>query len=148
MNERPILGISMGDPFGNGPEITVRALADRAVYERCRPLVVGDVSSMAYAVKVAEKLGAPRLALRPVQSAAEATFTYGTIDVLDLGLVKAEQIPDTAGKDAPEPFGVGACAVGGEAAFQYVKKVIEMAMVGEIDATVASWVRRGRAPSG
>lgn len=23
---RPILGISMGDPFGNGPEITVRAL--------------------------------------------------------------------------------------------------------------------------
>ena len=138
MNERPILGISMGDPFGNGPEITVRALADRAVYERCRPLVVGDVSSMAYAVKVAEKLGAPRLALRPVQSAAEATFTYGTIDVLDLGLVKAEQIPDTAGKDAPEPFGVGACAVGGEAAFQYVKKVIEMAMAGEIDATVTN----------
>ena len=138
MNERPILGISMGDPFGNGPEITVRALADRAVYERCRPLVVGDMSSMAYAVKVAEKLGAPRLALRPVQSAAEATFTYGTIDVLDLGLVKAEQIPDTAGKDAPEPFGVGACAVGGEAAFQYVKKVIEMAMAGEIDATVTN----------
>ena len=138
MNERPILGISMGDPFGNGPEITVRALADRAVYERCRPLVVGDVSSMAYAAKVAEKLGAPRLALRPVQSAAEAAFAYGTIDVLDLGLVKAEQIPDTAGKDAPEPFGVGACAVGGEAAFQYVKKVIEMAMVGEIDATVTN----------
>ena len=24
--KRPILGITMGDPFGNGPEITVRAL--------------------------------------------------------------------------------------------------------------------------
>ena len=49
MNERPILGISMGDPFGNGPEITVRALADKSVYDRCRPLVVGDKTSMEYA---------------------------------------------------------------------------------------------------
>ena len=31
MSERPILGISMGDPFGNGPEITVRALADKSI---------------------------------------------------------------------------------------------------------------------
>ena len=33
----PILGITMGDPFGNGPEISARALADPALYERCRP---------------------------------------------------------------------------------------------------------------
>ena len=26
MNHLPILGISMGDPFGNGPEVTVKAL--------------------------------------------------------------------------------------------------------------------------
>ena len=48
---KPILGITMGDPFGNGPEITVRALNDQTVYDRCRPLVVGDVSSMEYALK-------------------------------------------------------------------------------------------------
>ena len=40
--ERPIVGISMGDPFGNGPEITVKALSDASLYERCRPIVVGD----------------------------------------------------------------------------------------------------------
>ena len=56
MGKRPILGISMGDPFGNGPEITVRAMADPQVYEQCRPLVVGDASSMAYALKVAKKV--------------------------------------------------------------------------------------------
>ena len=28
MMNLPILGISMGDPFGNGPEITNKALAD------------------------------------------------------------------------------------------------------------------------
>ena len=37
---KPILGITMGDPFGNGPEITVKALADKAVYDRDRKSVV------------------------------------------------------------------------------------------------------------
>ena len=30
---KPILGISMGDPFGNGPEITVKALSDKTIYD-------------------------------------------------------------------------------------------------------------------
>ena len=80
---RPVLGISMGDPFGNGPEITVRALADRSIYERCHPLVVGDMNSMAYALRVAKKICGIQLALNQVQSVSEAKFTYGTIDVLD-----------------------------------------------------------------
>jgi len=138
MNPRPILGISMGDPFGNGPEITVRALADASVYDRCRPLVVGDESSMAYALKVARKIGTADLKLNVVSSVKEAKFTYGTIDLLDLGLVPADKIPDTSALAEPKPFGVGACALGGEAAFQYVKRVIELAMAGEIDATVTN----------
>ena len=51
MSNKPILGITMGDPFGNGPEITVKALADPAVYDRCRPVVIGDMSSMEYAAR-------------------------------------------------------------------------------------------------
>lgn len=133
---RPILGITMGDPFGNGPEITVRALHDKTVYDRCRPLVVGDVSSMEYALRVVKKVSGIDLALNPVRSVQDAKFAYGTIDVLDMGLVPKEQIPDTADQAEPKPFGIGACALGGEASFQYVKKVIELAMAGEIDATV------------
>ena len=135
---RPILGISMGDPFGNGPEITVRALADATIYDRCKPLVVGDESSMRYALKVAEKVNGIHLELNVVKTPAEGKYTYGTIDLMDLGLVPAEKIPDTSDLDEPKPFGVGACAVGGEASFQYVKKVIELAMAGEVDATVTN----------
>lgn len=138
MGKRPILGISMGDPFGNGPEITVRAMADPQVYEQCRPLVVGDASSMAYALKVAKKVLGIQLKLHLVQTVSQAEFTYGTIDVMDLDLVPAGHIPDTASQPQPKPFGVGACALGGEASFQYVKKVIELAMAGEIDATVTN----------
>ena len=42
MSEKPIVGITMGDPAGNGPEITVKALGHADIYDRCRPLVVGD----------------------------------------------------------------------------------------------------------
>ena len=33
--ERVILGITMGDPAGIGPEITVKALAQPGLYEIC-----------------------------------------------------------------------------------------------------------------
>lgn len=138
MEKRPVLGISMGDPFGNGPEITVRALADKKIYDRCRPLVVGDTSSMTYALKVAKKVSGIELKLNTVYSVGEARFQYGTIDVLDLGLVSESAIPNTADQDEPQPFRVGACKIGGEAAFQYVVKVIELAMKGDVDATVTN----------
>ena len=142
MQKRPILGISMGDPFGNGPEITVRALSDAAIYDRCRPLVVGDVSSMAYALKVAKKVSGIDLALNVVSTVEDAKFCCGTIDVLDLGLVPAESIPDSSEEDEPKPFKVGACPIGGEAAFSYVTKIIELAMAGKVDATVTNAISK------
>ena len=42
MEDRKIIGITMGDPASIGPEITVKALADQSIYEACRPIVVGD----------------------------------------------------------------------------------------------------------
>lgn len=136
MIERPILGISMGDPFGNGPEITVRALADKTIYDRCRPMVVGDKSCMEYAAKVAKTVSGIDIAIRPIASVSEAKYEFGTIDVLDMKLVKEEDIPGDPAD--PQPFRLGATRLGGEAAFQYVVKVIALAMAGEVDATITN----------
>lgn len=136
MDKKPILGISMGDPFGNGPEITVKALSDKTIYDRCRPVVIGDVSSMEYAAKVAAKASGIDMKVRPIKAIREANYEYGVIDVYDMGIVKAEDIPGDP--ENPKPFGLGATALGGEAAFQYVVKVIELAMAGEIDATITN----------
>ncbi len=38
----PLIGITMGDPTGVGPEILVKALARAEPYEVCRPIVLGD----------------------------------------------------------------------------------------------------------
>lgn len=139
---KPLIGITMGDPFGNGPELTVYALADGKLYEQCRPLVVGDATSMAYALKVAKKVRGLDLSLNIIKTPAEGKYTPGTVDLLDLNLIPAEEIPDTLDQDAPKAYGVGACPLGGEAAFSYVVKVIDLAMNGEIDATVTNAISK------
>ena len=41
-NNKPIIGITMGDPAGVGPEIAIKASAYKKVYDKCRPLIIGD----------------------------------------------------------------------------------------------------------
>ena len=43
---RPVIAITMGDAAGVGPEILMKALAHATVYERCRPLVIGDAERL------------------------------------------------------------------------------------------------------
>ena len=42
----PILAITMGDPGGIGPEIIAKALTHADVYERSRPLIIGERRAM------------------------------------------------------------------------------------------------------
>ena len=41
-NKQPVIGITMGDPAGIGPEIIVKAMQDNAVTSICQPVVFGD----------------------------------------------------------------------------------------------------------
>ncbi len=136
MKHKPVIAITMGDPFGCGPEITVKALSDPAVCKKARLLVVGDASCLRYAADVQKRLGRKEVRIHPVSSVSEALFEYGTIDVLDLGLVRPEDIPGDAAR--PAPFGAGPTGLGGEAGYQYVIKAIHLAMDGEADATVTN----------
>ena len=122
--EKPILGITMGDPASIGPEITVKALSRPEIYDQCCPLVVGDACMMERALRIT---GHEELKIHPVHAVSEALFTPGTIDVYDMQLVDPEKMP------------IGEVSImAGEAAFQYVKKVIELANADEIDGTVTN----------
>mgnify|MGYP003801456277 FL=1 len=123
----PIIGISMGDPAGIGPEITAKALAEESVYRICRPLVTGDASAMEQAVRIANV----KLGIRPIEQAADAKFKYGTIDVIDLKNVDMNSL--IHGKVS---------AMAGNSAFEAVRKVIELAMADEIDATVTGPINK------
>ncbi|MFO7577870.1 MAG: hypothetical protein R6W66_09110, partial [Pelovirga sp.] len=45
-DSRPVLGISVGDPGGIGPEVALKALNNPVVYRICRPVVVADMNVM------------------------------------------------------------------------------------------------------
>lgn len=124
MSGKPILGISMGDPSGIGPEISVKALSRQDVYEQCRPLMVGDAKVMAAACGIA---GHPEIRINPISSVEDCRFEWGTIDVFDLKNVD------------PARLKIGSLdTMSGEAAFSSVKRLIELALSGKIDATITN----------
>ena len=123
MSKKPILGITMGDPARIGPEITVKALSDPAIYEKCSPIIIGDAAVMEAAVGIVGK----NVKINAVSDVKEAKFEFGIIDVYDMKLVDMDKLER----------GV-VSAMAGNAAFQYVKKVIELAMNHEVDATVTN----------
>ena len=124
MSEKMTIGITMGDPASIGPEITVKALANRSVYEACNTVVIGDANVMEAATKI---VGREDIKIRAIDAVSEAKYEFGTIDVLDMKLVDIDKL------------GRGTVSVmAGDAAFQYVKRVIELANAGEIDGTVTN----------
>lgn len=121
---RPLIGITLGDPAGIGPEITVKALVNHPVSEKCRPLVIGDACVLKNAARM---VGSPQIRINAVEKPSDGMYLPGCIDVIDLKAVD------------PSKLQIGkVSAMAGEAAFQYVKKTIELAMAGEVDATVTN----------
>jgi 4-hydroxythreonine-4-phosphate dehydrogenase len=118
MSKRPIIGITMGDGAGIGPEVIVKALASPLTYDLCRPLVVGDIERLRLAAKLCEL----PLTFRSIATLADAAFAAGSVDVVD-----AFSLPPDL------PFGE-ISAVAGDGSFQYIRRAVELAVAGDIDA--------------
>lgn len=118
---RPLIGISVGDPAGIGPEIIAKALFLPEIYEICRPMVVAEAEMMKEAVKFSRL----DLKIHAISSPKEGVYQLGVMDVLDMKNIDAKSIRHKV--VSPD------C---GRASFEYVKKVIELARTKEIDATV------------
>ncbi|MEU8763822.1 4-hydroxythreonine-4-phosphate dehydrogenase PdxA [Streptomyces sp. NPDC048659] len=137
MNRRPgprPLALTMGDPHGIGPEITVRACADPG---RPAPvLVIGDPGVLARACRVT---GVP-LTVRTVETPAEATRGDaphggpGGPGVLHV-------LPE--GPALPAELALGTVdARAGAASFAYVRRAIELALAGEVRAITTAPINK------
>jgi 4-hydroxythreonine-4-phosphate dehydrogenase len=120
MDDRPVIGITMGDPAGIGPEIIVKALSDERMFEGCRPLILGDP----VALELAMGGGVP-LGVREVASPAEAAGDPRRIDVIPTCRLDKECL--VPGFPRVE---------GGMAMMECVAKAAEMAMRKDIAAMV------------
>lgn len=118
-NDRPIIGITIGDPAGIGPEISIKALLEPTLFKICKPVLIGDLMLL--------KAVSRRLRLRPdfkvLDSPSGAKGKKGLIELIDLKNVD-----------------VGSLAVGrasaeaGRASLQYIEKAVEYALKGEVNA--------------
>jgi 4-hydroxythreonine-4-phosphate dehydrogenase len=127
MSQLPIIGITMGDPASIGPEIAVKALLNKNIYEICRPLLVGDAKVFQQIIDLL-KLDAT---INPITDVKEAEFRFAVIDVFDLQNVNLNDLQ----------FGE-ISAMAGNASFEAVKKVIDLALAGEVDATVTGPINK------
>jgi 4-hydroxythreonine-4-phosphate dehydrogenase len=116
------LGVTAGDPAGVGPEIICKALADMSSRERAGILVVGSAPVLERAAGVV---------------GAALDFREGRPG--ETG--SAVAICDIAIDGMPIPFG-RLDPRGGEAAFRYIEKSVELALAGEIGAIVTAPINK------
>ncbi len=116
---RPIIGLTMGDPAGIGPEVVVKAMNEPSLYEECRPLAIGDVETFRRAVAALDL----SLAVNQIDEPSKGRYVHGTLDLFQATTEDLQGI--AAGKVQPEA---------GKAAAECVIKATELAMAGKIDA--------------
>ncbi len=124
---RPVIGITMGDASGVGPEIIAKALAVESVYEVCRPLVIGDVKVMAKAIGITDT----HLKVNSIKDVVEGKFVHGTIDVLSLDNIRIDELK------------IGRVdEMAGRASVEYIRKAVELALKGSIHAVVTAPINK------
>ncbi len=119
----PVLGVTMGDPAGVGPEIIARACAEQGVRRTSRPVVIGAATTMSEALA----LVASPLTLHRVSDVGECRWTDGALEVLDLGNVDMATLPRGE-----------VSAAAGRAAYEYIEKAVALAKAGTIEAIVTA----------
>ncbi|MFQ3545685.1 4-hydroxythreonine-4-phosphate dehydrogenase PdxA [Halobacillus rhizosphaerae] len=120
MSKKPIIGITMGDGAGVGPEIILKSLESREVVENSIPVVIGDKKRLEKAGEILHS------AISFVEVQPEDDFNTQLpekqVYCLDLNLL-----------DSGLPFGE-VSAEAGHAAYEYLKTAIQLANQGKIDA--------------
>jgi 4-hydroxythreonine-4-phosphate dehydrogenase len=123
----PVLGVTMGDPAGVGPEIIVRAAAEPDVQRTTRPVVIGSASTLEEALAL---VGSP-LRLHAVARVADCGWEPGTLEVLDLANVDMGTLPRARVSPAA-----------GRAAYAYIEKAVDLAKEGTIDGIVTAPINK------
>ncbi|MDO0971494.1 4-hydroxythreonine-4-phosphate dehydrogenase PdxA [Staphylococcus haemolyticus] len=127
INNRQIIAIPMGDAAGIGPEISIKSLANKEIYNICKPLMIGDYEVLKKAAEIVEA----KVNFNLISNPEDGKYEYGTIDVIDLNNIDAENLK--YGEVSAE------C---GKAAFEYIKKAVELAMDKKVSALATTPINK------
>ena len=119
----PIIGITMGDPAGIGPELIIKALSSKGIFNICRPVVFGDQAILKREIKDIRT----SFEVLSRESINAAYFSPETISIVPVSSL--DPYRTIYGKPDKET---------GSAMAEYIKKAVYCAMANEIDALVTA----------
>ena len=114
---KPIVGITMGDPAGIGPEIVIRCFSEQKLPNTAIPLVIGSKEPLLDAMKACW-LSIP---LRVINDIDELKDTYDCIQFIDIPLKH-------------DFHNTGLMRENGAVSLQYIYKALELLKQKKIDA--------------
>lgn len=124
---KPIIGIPIGDPAGIGPEITVKALKEMNIYDVCRPVVIGSREAVTRALSVC--------------GLKSEIITVESFDAVNPGVdtiyLVSEENVDTSNIEYGKIQ-----ALGGKAAYNYIKRSVELAKEGKLHAVCTTPINK------
>lgn len=124
---KPFVAVPIGDPAGVGPEIVVKSVASKEVFDVARTVVIGDAKVLANACKIMNV----DLRINKIEKPEDGDYSEGVLNLIDLDNIDMDQFE----------FGKvnGIC---GKAAFQYIQKSIELANEGLVDAVATTPINK------
>jgi 4-hydroxythreonine-4-phosphate dehydrogenase len=144
MSARPIIGLTMGDPAGIGPELCLRALREPSVLAECMPVVFGDEG---LARRILSVSSSSSLSLnRPAATKATCKdVPYQVVSLAEwekLGTATESLLVDCAAVDAPAVAPGKVSAACGRAGYAYIERAIQSALAKKIDAVVTAPIHK------
>ncbi|OIN99318.1 4-hydroxythreonine-4-phosphate dehydrogenase PdxA [Candidatus Desantisbacteria bacterium CG_4_10_14_0_8_um_filter_48_22] len=125
--KKQVVGITMGDSTGIGPEVIAKSLLEKSIYKVCSPLVIGDPEVMKDAFRIIKK----RASINTVKKPEQAEFNYGCIDILFFPEWRMETIVKGQINLSSARASVG-----------YIKEATNLVMKRQIDAIVTGPINK------
>jgi 4-phospho-D-threonate 3-dehydrogenase / 4-phospho-D-erythronate 3-dehydrogenase len=118
----PIIGITMGDPIGIGPEIIIKALNEPELYTFCKPVIIGDSFVIQQSLKL---LHLNHKTINIIDNPKQGNYEFNSLDIINISNIKIDHTklfePDIKT---------------GTAMLNYILKGIDLALNNDISALV------------
>lgn len=126
--DKPIIGVPLGDIAGIGPEIVVKALKEESIYRFLTPVVIGSKDAICQALEICGLDSRINVVDETLSKVVSDSSTINLVDTGNIGVagIKMGQVQAQCGK----------------AAFDYIKRTVELAMDGKIDAVATTPINK------
>ena len=121
--KKTIIGITMGDPSGIGPEIILKSF-EKSTIRNCKIIVIGDYNIMQSMYNI---LKIKSFKLHKIPDIHECLFDKFVLNILDLQLINMDDFRPGIIQSAS-----------GKTAFEAIRKAVELAKNKEIDTIVTA----------